>query len=71
MSAVCVLCTQFVHDLLIAGLTAANTVKVAARILTDGHTFDGKGAVHIAEVALVLGRGSVLDTHGLTSFWFT
>lgn len=63
-----VLCTQFIHDLLIAGLTAANAVKVAARVLADGHALNGKGAIHIAEVALVLGRGSVLDAHGLASF---
>ena len=63
-----VLCTQFIHDLLIAGLTAANAVKVVARVLADGHSLNGKGAVHIAEIALVLGRGSVLDAHGLASF---
>ena len=68
MSAVCVLCAQFIHDLLIAGLTAANAVKIAARVLADGHSLNGKGAVHIAEIALVLGRGSVLDAHGLASF---
>ena len=63
-----VLCAQFIHDLLIAGLTAANAVKIAARVLADGHSLNGKGAVHIAEIALVLGRGSVLDAHGLASF---
>ena len=63
-----VLCTQFIHDLLIAGLTAANAVKVAARIFADGHALDGEGAVHIAEVAFVLGRGGVLGAHGFASF---
>ena len=53
-----------IHDLLIAGLTVANAVKVAARVLADGHSLNGKGSIHIAEVALVLGRGSILDTHG-------
>ena len=52
----------------IACLTAANAVKVAACIFADGHALNGKGSIHIAEVALVLGRGSVLDAHGLASF---
>ena len=56
------------RDLLIAGLTAANAVKVASCIFADGHALNGKGSIHIAEVALMLGRGSILDAHGLASF---
>ena len=40
-------------------------------LYTSGHALNGKGSIHIAEVALVLGRGSVLGAHGLASFWFT
>ena len=51
-----------------AGLTAANAVKVAACIFADGYSLNGKGAAHIAEVAFVLGRSSVLNAHDLASF---
>lgn len=53
-----------IHDLLIAGLTAANTVKISTCIFANGHAFDSEGAVHIAEVALVLVRCG-LDAHDL------
>lgn len=63
-----VFCSQFLQDLLVADLAAGDPVKVSAGGFADGHAFSGKGAGHIAQIALVLGgsRESLFCSHGVS-----
>lgn len=49
-----VLCPQLGQNLLVAGLTAGDAVKVAAGGFTDRHALGGKGSADVAEIAFVL-----------------
>lgn len=60
LASLIVFCQQFPQDLLVAGLAAGDTVQVAAGGLADGHALRGKGTGHIAQIALVLGRGGTV-----------
>ena len=53
-----VLCPQLGQDLLVAGLTAGDPVKVAAGGFADRHALGGKGPADVAEIAFVL-RSSI------------
>lgn len=53
-----VLCPQFGQDLLVAGLTAGDPVKVVAGRFADAHALGGKGSADVAEIAFVL-RSSI------------
>lgn len=49
-----VLCPQLGQDLLVAGLTAGDPVKVAAGGFADRHALGGKSSADVAEIAFVL-----------------
>lgn len=59
LSSLFVLCPQFGQDLLVAGLTAGDPVKVTAGGFADRHPLGGKGSADVAEIAFVLRRSSI------------
>lgn len=59
LSSLFVLCPQLGQDLLIAGLPAGDSVKVAAGGFADRHTLSGKSSADVAEIAFVLRSRSI------------
>ena len=57
LSSLFVLCPQLGQDLLVAGLTAGDAIKVAAGGFADRHALGGKSPADVAEIAFVLWRG--------------
>ena len=66
LSSLFVLCPQLGQNLLVAGLSAGDPVKVTAGGFADRHTLGGKGSADVAEIAFVLWGRNIF--HGNQSF---
>ena len=60
LKALFVLCPQLGQNLLVAGLSAGDAVKVAAGGFADRHALSSKGSADVAEIAFVLGGGGTV-----------
>ena len=68
LSSLFVLCPQFGQDLLVAGLSAGDAVKVAAGRFADRHAFGSKGSADVAEIAFMLRSSSIFLGSSLSSY---